>query len=206
MATIILLRHGENEWVKEHKLAGWIPGVRLNANGRKQGQDAADRLGHLPIKALYSSPVERCRETAEFLAEKAKLNIIELPEVGEVRYGDWEGKKIAELAKLPEWHTVQHAPSRHTFPNGESMREVQTRIVDALESLATQHKNEMIVVCTHADLIKMALAHYLGTHLDLFQRIVISPCSASILKLGEKGDIRVLRMNDHGPIPLTTNH
>lgn len=202
MAIIILLRHGENEWVKEHKLAGWIPGVHLNENGRKQAQDAAERLAHLPISTLYSSPVERCIETASILAEKIGLKIMELPEVGEVRYGDWEGEKIEELAKLPEWHVVQHAPSRHQFPNGESMRAVQTRMVDALESLAQKHGDEMIVVCAHADLIKMTLAHYLGTHIDLFQRIVISPCSVSILMLGDKGLIRVLRVNDHGPIPV----
>ncbi|MFT5194327.1 MAG: putative phosphomutase (TIGR03848 family) [Candidatus Promineifilaceae bacterium] len=201
MVIIILLRHGENEWVKEHKLAGWIPGVHLNENGRQQAKDAAERLAHLPITTLYSSPVERCMETAQVLATKIGLEIVELPEVGEVRYGDWEGKKIEDLAKLPEWHVVQHAPSRHAFPGGESMRAVQTRMVDALESLAEKHGDEMIVVCAHADLIKMALAHYLGTHLDLFQRIVISPCSASVIMLGEKGLIRVLRVNDHGPIP-----
>ena len=201
MAIIILLRHGENEWVKEHKLAGWIPGVHLNENGRKQAEDAADRLAHLPISTLYSSPVERCMETAEYVAKKLDLSIVQLPEVGEVRYGDWEGEKIAELAKLPEWHVVQHVPSRHEFPAGETMRGVQNRIVDALEALAQKHGDEMIVVCAHADLIKMAMAHYLGTHLDLFQRIVISPCSASVLMLGDKGVIRVLRVNDHGPIP-----
>ncbi len=202
MAIIILLRHGENEWVKEHKLAGWIPGVHLNENGRKQAQDAADRLAHLPISTLYSSPVERCMETAEYVGKTLGLPITQLPEVGEVRYGDWEGEKIAELAKLPEWHVVQHVPSRHAFPAGESMRAVQVRIVDALEGLAQKHGDEMIVVCAHADLIKMAMAHYLGTHLDLFQRIVISPCSASVLMLGDKGLIRVLRINDHGPIPI----
>lgn len=203
MAIIVLLRHGENEWVKEHKLAGWIPGVHLNENGRQQAQDAAERLAHLPITTLYSSPVERCIETAAILAEKIGLDIVELPEVGEVRYGDWEGEKIESLAKLPEWHVVQHAPSRHRFPNGESMRGVQSRIVDALETLAQKHaQDEIVVVCAHADLIKMALAHYLGTHIDLFQRIVISPCSVSILLLGEKGLIRVLRVNDHGAIPI----
>ncbi|MEM7798626.1 MAG: MSMEG_4193 family putative phosphomutase [Chloroflexota bacterium] len=202
MATIILVRHGENEWVKEHKLAGWIEGVHLNENGRNQAIAAAERLGHLPIKKLYSSPVTRCVETAEYLSQKLELPIHKLPEVGEVRYGDWEGEKIEELAKLPEWHIVQHAPSRHQFPQGESMRGVQSRVIDALESLAANHKNEMIVVCSHADLIKLVLAHYLGVHIDLFQRIVISPASASVLYLGEKGAIRIMRVNDTGPIPI----
>ena len=201
MAIIILIRHGENEWVKEHKLAGWIEGVHLNENGRQQAADAAERLAHLPLKALYSSPVERCMETAQYIAEKTGLPLQTLPEVGEVRYGEWEGEKIEELAKLPEWHVVQHVPSRHQFPSGESLREVQFRVINALEKLAASHADDMIAVCSHADLIKLILAHYLGTHIDLFQRIVISPASASVLMLGKKGEIRVLRTNDTGPIP-----
>ena len=121
--------------------------------------------------------------------------------MGEVRYGEWEGEKIEELAKLPEWHVVQHVPSRHQFPSGESLREVQFRVINALEKLAASHADDMIAVCSHADLIKLILAHYLGTHIDLFQRIVISPASASVLMLGKKGEIRVLRTNDTGPIP-----
>ena len=202
MAIIILVRHGENEWVKEHKLAGWIEGVHLNENGKRQATEAAVRLSHLPIKALYSSPVTRCVETAEYISEKIGLPIETLPEVGEVKYGEWEGEKIEELAKLPEWHVVQYAPSRHAFPSGETMREVQFRVINALESLAEKHSEEMIVVCSHADLIKLVLAHYLGTHIDLFQRIVISPASASVLMLGKKGVIRVMRINDNGPIPV----
>lgn len=202
MAIIILIRHGENEWVKEHKLAGWIEGVHLNENGRQQAADAAERLAHLPLKALYSSPVERCMETAQYIAQKTGLPLQTLPEVGEVRYGEWEGEKIEELAKLPEWHVVQHVPSRHQFPSGESLREVQFRVINALEKLAASHTDDMIAVCSHADLIKLILAHYLGTHIDLFQRIVISPASASVLMLGKKGEIRVLRINDTGPIPI----
>ena len=200
MATIILVRHGENDWVKKNRLVGWIEGVHLNENGRKQAQAAAERIAQLPIKALYSSPVERCMETAAYIAESQKLNVIELEEVGEVRYGDWEGKKIAKLSKEKLWYIVQHFPSRMRFPNGETMREVQFRGIQALETLATKHQDEMIVVVSHADLIKLVLAYYLGVHIDLFQRIHISPASVSIIDLPTNGMVRVARINDDGPL------
>jgi probable phosphomutase (TIGR03848 family) len=202
MATIILVRHGENDWVKKKRLAGWIAGVHLNENGRRQAADAAQRLSHLPIKAVYSSPVERCVETAEQIAQSLNLPITQLEAVGEVRYGTWEGKKIKKLAKKKAWHTVQHYPSRHQFPQGETLREVQFRAVQALEQLSHQHNQETIVVVSHADLIKLILAHYLGVHIDLFQRIDISPASVSVLALPADGRVYVLRVNDNGPLTL----
>lgn len=200
MTMILLVRHGENDWVKKHRLAGWIPGVHLNENGRNQAQAAADRLAHLPIKAVYSSPVTRCMETADYLAKPHQLQIVPLPDVGEVRYGDWEGKKIKKLAKNPLWHIVQFFPSRLRFPEGEALREVQFRAIQALEKLSVQHQKDMIIVSSHADLIKLVLAHYLGVHLDLFQRIAIAPASVSVLDLMPNGMVRVLRLNDDGPL------
>lgn len=200
MTTIFLVRHGENEWVREHRLAGWIEGVHLNENGRKQAADAAARLAHLPLQAIISSPVTRCVETAEYLARPHQLTPRLDAAFGEVRYGEWEGEKIEKLAKLPEWHVVQHAPSRHGFPGGETLRGVQYRAVEALEALAAAHPDDLIAVCSHADLIKLVLAHYLGVHIDLFQRIGLSPASISVLHLGEKGVVRVLRINDDGPL------
>ena len=200
MATVILVRHGENDWVKKHRLAGWIEGVHLNENGRSQAKDAAKRLSKLPIKVVYSSPVTRCIETAEYIAKAHKLDITELEEVGEVRYGDWEGKKIKKLATKPEWHAVQFYPSRFQFPKGEALREVQFRAIQALEALSAKHEDDIIVVVSHADLIKLVLAHYLGVHIDLFQRIVISPASVSVLALMKNGVVRVVRVNDTGPL------
>lgn len=200
MATVILVRHGENDWVKKNRLAGWIEGVHLNENGRSQAKDAAKRLSKLPITALYSSPVTRCIETAEYLAKSQKLKIMELEDVGEVRYGEWEGKKIKKLAAKPEWHAVQHFPSRFQFPEGEALREVQFRAIQALETLSARHGQEMIAVVSHADLIKLVLAHYLGVHIDLFQRIVISPASVSVLALQPNGSVQVVRVNDTGPL------
>ncbi|MCA9959742.1 MAG: MSMEG_4193 family putative phosphomutase [Chloroflexota bacterium] len=200
MAIIALVRHGENDWVKKHRLAGWIPGVHLNENGHKQAAAAAERLAALPLKALYSSPVTRCMETAVYIAQTHHLDIVEIEELGEVRYGKWEGKKIEKLAKKKAWHAVQHFPSRFRFPEGESLHEVQFRAVQALETLNHQHPKELIAVVSHADLIKMVLAHYLGVHLDLFQRIVISPASISIIALGENGGVQIVRLNDTGPL------
>ncbi len=200
MATIILVRHGENEWVKKNRLAGWLPGVHLNEKGHQQAQAAAQRLAVLPVKAVYSSPVTRCLETAAYIADVHQLAILQLEEMGEVRYGEWEGKKVKKLAKKPEWQAVQFFPSRFRFPQGESLLEVQMRAVQALERISREHDKEVVVVVSHADVIKLVLAHYLGVHIDLFQRIIISPASASILALSANGFVRVVRLNDDGPL------
>lgn len=201
MTMILLVRHGQNEWVEKKRLAGWIPNVHLNEEGKEQAKQVAERLSHLPIKALYSSPVTRCMETARSIGRALNLQVQELEAVGEVRYGEWEGEEIEKLSKEKAWHAVQHFPSRFRFPEGEALRHVQARAVDALEGLSARHgKNEMIVVVSHADLIKLTLAHYLGVHIDLFQRIVISPASVSALALADNGMMRVARLNDDGPL------
>jgi probable phosphoglycerate mutase len=201
MVTILLVRHGQNDWVKQKRLAGWIDGVHLDETGQKQAQEAAARLAHLPITAIYSSPLTRCQETAAYIAEALELTVDELPPVGEVRYGEWEGAEIETLAKEKAWYAVQHYPSRFRFPGGEALREVQGRAVDALEEIALRYDSRaMVVVVSHADLIKLVLAHYLGIHIDLFQRIVISPASVSVLALMENGVVRVVRVNDDGPL------
>lgn len=201
MTIILLVRHGQNEWVQKKRLAGWIPNIHLNDEGKKQARQLAERLCHLPITTVYSSPVTRCVETATFVADALQLDVNALEAVGEVRYGDWEGAEIEALAKEESWHAVQYFPSRFRFPQGEALREVQARAVSALEELCTKHeKNEMVAVVSHADLIKLLLAHYLGVHIDLFQRIVISPASVSVLGLMDNGMVRVIRVNDDGPL------
>jgi probable phosphoglycerate mutase len=140
-----------------------------------------------------------------YIADTHHLPIIKLDNLGEVQYGKWEGKKIKRLAKKKSWHAVQHYPSRFQFPAGEALREAQFRAIQTIEGLSKSHKKEMIVVVSHADVIKMTLAHYLGVHLDLFQRIVVSPASISVLALQKNGVVRIVRMNDTGPLsPPTT--
>lgn len=198
----MLVRHGENDWVKKNRLAGWIPGIHLNQSGREQAEQAANRLADLPIKAVYSSPVLRCTETAQYVAKPHQLEVIELEELGEVKYGKWEGKKIKKLARKRRWHAVQFFPSRFRFPQGEALRETQFRAVQVIEELSAAHQTEAVVVVSHADLIKLVLAHYLGVHMDLFQRIAVSPASASVLSLSDNGLVRILRINDNGPLQL----
>lgn len=201
MVTIFLVRHGQNEWVEKKRLAGWIPDIHLNEEGRQQAAALAERLAHLPLAALYSSPVARCVETATYISRASNLEVQELDALGEVRYGEWEGAEIEALSKEKSWYAVQHFPSRFRFPQGEALREVQARAVAGLEMLATQHeKTDLIAVVSHADLIKLVLAHYLGVHIDLFQRVVIAPASVSVLALMENGMVRVVRVNDDGPL------
>lgn len=200
MGTIVLVRHGENDWSKKNKLAGRIPGVHLNEAGHQQAHAAAQRLAALPIKAVYSSPITRCLETAAYIADTHSLTIHHVSELAEVDYGEWEGKKIKKLAKLPLWRAVQFFPSRARFPRGEALRDVQHRAIQAIEEIAGRHEKEIIVIVSHADLIRLVLAHYLGVHIDSFQRLVISPASASVISLHPEGMVRVLRVNDDGPL------
>lgn len=185
MTQILLIRHAVNDFVKSGKLAGWTPGVHLNEEGQAQAALLGKRLAQAPLKAIYASPLERTMETAAAIHEHhPQLTITTNEQIGEVRYGDWEGKATASLASRKMWHVVQEYPSRAYFPNGEAMRDVQARGVNAIEQIAAAHPNEMVAVVSHADLIKMVMAHFLGMHLDNFQRIVISPASISTLSLG----------------------
>lgn len=196
MTTILLIRHAVNDFVKTGKLAGWTAGVHLNDEGRAQAEALGARLAKAPLDQLYASPIERTMETAAAIAaHHPQLTVQACEQIGEVRYGAWQGKAIAELAQRKMWAVVQEYPSRAVFPEGESMRGVQTRIVDAIEALVRHHPNQLIALVFHADLIKMTLAHYLGMHLDVFQRIVISPASISTLQLGHSRPF-IVNMND----------
>lgn len=196
MTTILLIRHAENDYVKTGRLAGWTPGVHLNEHGKLQAEALGQRLADVPIKQLYSSPLERTVETAQAIQQHhPHLRIQHNTEIGEVRYGDWEGKSIASLRTRKMWQVVQEYPSRAVFPNGETMRGVQVRAVNEIERLVTKHPREMVAIVSHADLIKMVLAHYLGMHLDVFQRIVVSPASISMMQLGHSRPF-IAVMND----------
>jgi probable phosphoglycerate mutase len=185
MTQIFLIRHAVNDFVKTGKLAGWTPGVHLNDEGKAQAKALGERLADAPLAHLYASPLERTVETAQAIHKHHPGIPLEIThEIGEVRYGDWEGQKIADLNQRKMWSVVQEYPTRAYFPNGETMRGVQNRIVDAMEGFVHKHPNETIALVFHADLIKMTLAHYLGVHLDNFQRIVVSPASISVLMLG----------------------
>jgi len=136
MTTILLVRHAVNDFVKTGRLAGWTPEVHLNEEGQQQAEALGLRVKEMPIKAIYSSPLERCMETAQAIqAHHPHLTIGQNAQIGEVRYGEWEGKSIASLRGRKMWDVVQHYPSRAEFPGGEAMRDVQLRMVNAIEQL-----------------------------------------------------------------------
>ena len=191
---LLLVRHGETPTTGT-MLPGRAPGLHLSERGRAQAERVSERLSGLPVDALYSSPLERACETAEPTAAQTGLEVKHDDGLLECDFGDWTGAVIAELAALPEWQTVQHSPSAFRFPNGESFPQMQERIVGSLEALRTAHAGGVVVCFSHADPIKAAVAHALGTPLDLFQRIVISPGSVSAIAFVEGQDPAVLMVN-----------
>ena len=172
MPLLLLIRHGENDFVKTGKLAGHLSGIHLNERGQKQAQALGEALIRVPIKAIYSSPLERAMETAAPVATAHKLDIIQEPNLVDANVGKWQGKSLKSLRLTKAWKVVQHSPSRFQFPEGESFIDVQTRIADTLESIMRKHSKpkDIIAVVFHADPIKLAVAHFLGLPLDHFQR------------------------------------
>lgn len=185
MTHILLIRHAVNDFVKTGKLAGRTPGVHLNDDGKAQAEALGERLADMKLHQIISSPLDRTQETAQAVAQHhPHLEIQTNEEIGEVDYGDWQGAKINSLRSRKMWGVIQEYPTRAYFPNGETMRNVQTRAVNEIERLAQAHPSDTIAIFSHADLIKMVVAHYLGMHLDVFQRIVISPASITGIQLG----------------------
>jgi probable phosphomutase (TIGR03848 family) len=198
--TVLLIRHGENEWTEQHKLAGRTPGVHLNPYGRLQAEALGQRLATTELSAIVASPLERTMETAQAIAQHHQLQVETCPGIVEVDYGKWTGQAIKKLAKKKKWPVIQFYPTGAGFPGGETMFEMQARMVRELNGLVVAHPGETIVVVGHADLIKAAVAHYLGVHFDLFQRIVISTASITTISFSPMGP-RVVTVNDinHNP-------
>jgi probable phosphoglycerate mutase len=197
-ATVVLLvRHGQTPTTGK-VLPGRAAGLHLADAGREQAERAAQRIAELPrVDAVYASPLERARETAAPIAKARGLKTTLCKGLLECDFGDWTGAELKALMKLPEWGTVQRAPSTFRFPNGESFTEMQTRMVSAIDQLRARHPGGTIVCVSHADPIKAAVAHAMGSHIDLFQRIVISTCSISAVAYG-MGSPVVLTVNSTG--------
>lgn len=197
MTGIYLIRHGENEFVGKGKLAGWLPDVHLNDKGRSQARALVDMFDKVKLKAVYASPLDRTMETARPLAHAHKLEVIEAPGIGEIRFGTWEGKRLKVLRKRKLWPVVQHAPSLARFPKGESFTEAQSRAVAEMERLRSNHtgKKDSFACFSHSDVIKLIVAHYLGLPLDLFQRLHIAPASVTALWVDDQNS-RLLYLND----------
>jgi probable phosphoglycerate mutase len=191
---ILLVRHGQTPTTGKI-LPGRAAGLHLAEAGTSQAHRVAERIAELPrVDAIYASPLERARETAAPIAKALKQRVKIDKGLLECDFGDWTGAELGKLMKLPEWSTVQKAPSTFRFPNGESFTEMQTRMVTALDKIRAAHPGGTVVCVSHADPIKAAVAHAMGTHLDLFQRIVIGTCSVS-----------AIAYSSHGPIVLTVN-
>lgn len=191
---ILLVRHGQTPTTGKI-LPGRAAGLHLADAGAQQAHRVAERIAELPrIDAIYASPLERARETAAPIAKALKQRVKIDKGLLECDFGDWTGAELGKLMKKPEWSTVQKAPSTFRFPNGESFTEMQTRMVTALDRIRAAHPGGTVVCVSHADPIKAAVAHAMGTHLDLFQRIVIGTCSVS-----------AVAYSPHGPIVLTVN-
>jgi probable phosphomutase (TIGR03848 family) len=196
VALLLLIRHAVTQ-ATGRRLSGRTPGIHLSEEGRRQAEQLAGRLATLPLAAVYASPLERCLETADAIAGPRGLAVSRVPELAEVDYGRWTGRSMPQLVRTRLWKKVQQAPSSVTFPEGEGLVDAQHRSVAALEEIAERHPRAAVAVFTHADVIRLALAHYAGLHIDLFQRLIVSPASVSAVALGDRIP-RILRMNDTG--------
>lgn len=194
-AIAILVRHGRTPTTGA-VLPGRAPGLHLSDEGRAQAEAAAERIASMrkPPVAVYASPLERAMETAKPIAGRLGLRV--KPERGllECDFGSWTGEELKKLRRLREWRTILELPSAFKFPEGESFAEMQMRVTQALDRLSDLHHGEAFVAVSHADTIKAAIAATAGIPLDLFQRLVVSPCSITVLSRGDSGYL-VLCMN-----------
>jgi len=200
--TVILLRHGRSTSNTAGTLAGRSEGVDLDDKGREQAAGLIDRIGDLPIRAVVTSPLLRCRRTVEPLAEALCLEPLVEDQLAEVDYGEWTGRKIGELVSESLWRVVQAHPSAAVFPGGEGLAQVQARAVAAIREhdrrLARELGGDALwVACTHGDVIKAVIADAYGMHLDGFQRVTADPASVSVIRYTETRPF-VLHVNHTG--------
>ena len=200
--TVLLVRHGQTA-TTGRVLPGRAPGLHLSDDGRRQAEAAAQRIAKLKrVAAVYASPLERARETAMPIARIRSLALRIERGLLELDVGSWTGSRLDRLSKRPEWTTVQRYPSGFRFPEGESFVEMQARVTAALARMVEHHPGGVVVAVSHADPIKAALAHALGMHLDLFQRLAIAPGSITTIVYGAGGPT-VLGMNALGEAATT---
>jgi len=180
--TVIFVRHGQTPTTGV-TLPGRTPGLHLADSGRAQAQLAAERIQILGkrVAAVYSSPLERARETAAPIAKSLGHKVVVDRGLFECDFGTWTGKKLDQLRKRPEWQQIQLKPSQFRFPEGESLREMQERVLASVARYRQAHAGKIVIAVSHADVIKSALVDALGMHLDSYQRLIVAPASASIV-------------------------
>lgn len=191
---ILMARHGLTPSTGK-VLPGRTPGLHLSEKGLAQAEQLAERFRGLAVDALYTSPLERTRETAEPIAKATGLDAEVESDLLECDFGEWTGEKLKHVAKLPEWGTVQNTPSVFRFPDGESFAEMQYRMIEGTQRIRDRHPGQTVVCFSHADPIKALLNHALGSHLDHFQRISVDPCSVSAISYLPGQAPSVLRLN-----------
>ena len=200
MTNFLLIRHGATDAVGR-SIAGRTAGTKLNEEGHAQAERLAARLAGVRLAAAYSSPLERARETAEPFARRLGVEVRISEAFNEIDFGEWTNRTLAELDAVDEWQRFNSFRGGTRIPGGELMLEAQARAVAGLENLRQQHREETIAVVSHGDIIRAVLAHYAGVHLDLFQRIEISPASVSVVAVDDYGP-QVLLINDTGELPI----
>ena len=205
MPLLLLIRHGENDFVKSSKMAGRIPGIHLNEKGRKQAEALGEALKDFPITAIYSSPLERAMETAQPIAQVHNLEIFQEPDLMDTNIGKWEGRSWKVLRLTKAWKVVQNAPSRFRFPEGESFPEAQLRYANTLERIVRKHNKlkDIVAVVFHADPIKLAVTHFLGLPLDHFQRLSCNTGSLTMLHVSEAG-ANLVTLNQRPPFDFVS--
>jgi probable phosphoglycerate mutase len=195
MATFLLIRHGNNDVMKT-SLAGRMPGVHLNESGRQQAYALAATLAAAPIKAIYSSPLERALETARPLAELKGLEVQQAQGLIEMDYGDWQGKTFKQLQRTNLWKLLMKDPAQVRFPGGESICEAQERARLELEKIASGLEEHDLVVCiTHGDIVRLLAAYYLEMPLRAYHKLTAQPASISILSLNKENQAHLFTMN-----------
>ena len=186
MTTLFLVRHAVTSHTG-HRLTGWMEGVALSKAGERQAEMAADGLAHVQFDAIYSSPIERTLQTARAIADRQTATVKMRKGLGEVEYGAWTNRSLKGLMRTKLWEQLQRFPSAVRFPDGESLREVQSRAIAEIERIVAEHPKGKVCCVSHGDVIKLIVAHYLGVHIDLFQRIVIGPASVSVVSVTPNG-------------------
>lgn len=198
MTTLLLIRHATTA-ATGTRLGGRTK-ASLDDAGRAQADAAADRLSDLPLKAVYTSPLPRTRETAELVAARHGLEVREHDGLLEVEYGRWTDRPLKPLTRTKLWPVIQARPSLVRFPEGETIRGAQARGVEAVEEIVARHRRDVVAAVSHADIIKALVAFYLGLPLDLFQRLHVGPASVTVLALGPGAQPALLRLGDDGPL------
>lgn len=201
MSKVFLIRHATNDALKEGVIYGRTPGVHLNEEGRAQAQALAERMSAVDLAAVYSSPLERAQETAVPLAQRQGVDVIVHPGLVETDAGEWTGQPLEEIRKLEAWQELMAYPSGVALPSGESLWQAQVRMVEAMEEIRAAHREERVAVVSHADPLRVLVAHYVGLPLDLFRRLTISPASITVFDFDAPVP-RLICLNETGHLPV----